>query len=296
MENIRYWVWLSQLNISPKARAAVMRMFENAEAAFHSKEGSFRKKRGISPQEAELLEARSLTGADEVLEQCEEQEISALPYDAPEFPERLRQIAVPPAVLYVKGVLPPIDLLPVISVIGTRKASPYGVKMGERLAYEISRCGGTVVSLLTSGVDEAAARGALRADKPCIGVLGTPHELCRMEIGRDLLRDGALISEYPPGKESSRHFFRERNRIAAGISDGVVVVEAPEKSGTRLFEGRRQAGDLRRRGDGGLCPLLSGLHRSEPGAGRADRSRGERTGADRKDRRTGNARGRAGGT
>ena len=221
MENIRYWVWLSQLNI--------------AEAAFHSKEGSFRKKRGISPQEAELLEARSLTGADEVLEHCEEQEISALPYDAPEFPERLRQIAVPPAVLYVKGVLPPIDLLPVISVIGTRKASPYGVKMGERLAYEISRCGGTVVSLLTSGVDEAAARGALRADKPCIGVLGTPHELCRMEIGRDLLRDGALISEYPPGKESSRHFFRERNRIAAGISDGVVVVEAPEKSGTRLF-------------------------------------------------------------
>ena len=56
-----------------------------------------------------------------------------------------------------------------------------------------------------------------------------------MEIGRDLLRDGALISEDPPGKESSRHFFRERNRIAAGISDGVVVVEAPEKSGTRLF-------------------------------------------------------------
>ena len=203
MENIRYWVWLSQLNISPKARAAVMRMFESAEAAFHSKEGSFRKKRGISPQEAELLEARSLTGADEVLEHCEEQEISALPYDAPEFPERLRQIAVPPAVLYVKGVLPPIDLLPVISVIGTRKASPYGVKMGERLAYEISRCGGTVVSLLTSGVDEAAARGALRADKPCIGVLGTPHELCRMEIGRDLLRDGALISEYPPGKDDA---------------------------------------------------------------------------------------------
>ena len=235
MENIRYWVWLSQLNISPKARAAVMRMFESAEAAFHSKEGSFRKKRGISPQEAELLEARSLTGADEVLEHCEEQEISVLPYDAPEFPERLRQIAVPPAVLYVKGVLPPLDLLPVVSVIGTRKASPYGVKMGERLAYEISRCGGTVVSLLTSGVDEAAARGALRADKPCIGVLGTPHELCRLEIGRDILRDGALISEYPPGMAAQRSFFRERNRIAAGISVGVLVVEAPAKSGTRLF-------------------------------------------------------------
>lgn len=235
MEDIRYWVWLSQLNISPKARAAVMRMFDSAKEAFRSEEGSFRKKRGISPQEAELLEARSLTGVDEVLEQCAEQEISVLPYDAPEFPERLRQIAVPPAVLYVKGMLPPIDLLPVIAVIGTRKASPYGVKMGERLAFEISRCGGTVVSLLTSGVDEAAAEGALRAERPCIGVLGTPHEQCRLELARDLLLGGALISEYPPGREFNRHFFRERNRIAAGISDGVVVVEAPEKSGTRLF-------------------------------------------------------------
>ena len=85
MESIRYWVWLSQLNISPKARAAVMRMFETPEAAFQSKEGSFRKKRGISPQEAELLEARSMTEADEVLAQCEEQEIAVLPYDAPDF-------------------------------------------------------------------------------------------------------------------------------------------------------------------------------------------------------------------
>ncbi len=235
MDNIRYWVWLSQLNISPKARAAVMRMFETPEAAFRSKEGSFRKKKGISSQEAELLEARSMTAADVVLAQCDEQEIAVLPYDAPEFPERLRQIAVPPAVLYVKGMLPSLDLLPAISVIGTRKASPYGIKMGERLAYEISRCGGTVVSLLTSGVDEAAARGALRSGRPCIGVLGTPHEQCRLEIAGELLRSGALISEYPPGKECSRHFFRERNRIAAGLSDGVVVVEAPEKSGTRLF-------------------------------------------------------------
>ena len=235
MESIRYWVWLSQLNISPKARAAVMRMFETPEAAFQSKEGSFRKKRGISPQEAELLEARSITEADEVLARCEEQEIAVLPYNAPEFPERLRQIAVPPAALYVKGVLPPLDLIPVISVIGTRKASPYGVKMGARLAYEISRCGGTVVSLLSSGVDEAAARGALRSGRPCLGVLGTPHEQCRLGIAGEILRSGALISEYPPGKECSRHFFRERNRIAAGLSDGVVVVEAPEKSGTRLF-------------------------------------------------------------
>lgn len=235
MQTIRYWVWLSQLNISPKARAAVLKEFKTAENAFLSNEGSFRGKKGISGQEAELLELRMLTEADKILEQCEEQEIRIIPYDAAEFPERLRQVEIPPAVLYVKGTVPQLDELPVISVIGTRKASPYGVKMGERLAYEISRCGGVVVSLLSSGVDEAAARGALRSDRACLGVLGTPHERCHLPIAREILRRGALISEYPPGRECSRHFFRERNRIAAGISDGVVVVEAPEKSGTRLF-------------------------------------------------------------
>ena len=158
-----------------------------------------------------------------------------LPVTAEDYPQKLREIAVPPALLFVKGRLPALDEIPVISVIGTRRASPYGIKMGERLAYEISRCGGTVVSLLSPGVDEAAARGALRAGKTCIGVLGSSHERCRFPVAQEILRYGALISEYPPGRDSSRHFFRERNRVAAGISDGVVVVEAPEKSGTRLF-------------------------------------------------------------
>ena len=235
MEEIRYWIWLSQLNISPKARASVLQDFGNPETAFHSAEGSFRRRKGISNQEVELLEARSLDGTDDILARCEDQELVLLPFTADEYPQKLRETAVPPAILFVKGSLPALDELPVISVIGTRRASPYGIKMGERLAYEIARCGGTVVSLLSPGVDEAAARGALRAGKACIGVLGTSHEQCHYSIAQEILRYGALISEYPPGRDSSRHFFRERNRVAAGISDGVVVVEAPEKSGTRLF-------------------------------------------------------------
>ena len=66
-------------------------------------------------------------------------------------------------------------------------------------------------------------------------MLGTSHEVCRLSLVREVAQTGAVISEYPPGRVSMRHFFRERNRIAAGLSDGVVVVEAPEKSGTRLF-------------------------------------------------------------
>ena len=165
----------------------MLREFGSAETAFLSEEGSFRKKKGISAQEAELLESRSLTEAEETLNRCKEFEIRALPLSDPDYPERLRQIFLPPVVLYIKGTLPPVDSIPIISVIGTRHASPYGEKMGEKLSWEISRLGGTVVSLLSSGVDEAAARGALRSGKSCIGVLGTPHDQCRIPIAQDIL-------------------------------------------------------------------------------------------------------------
>ena len=235
MTDAQYWLWLSLMNLSPKARAAVIREYDTAEQAFRSPRGSFSNCRGVSPREAELLEKRDLSGTEKALYECEDQRIRILPFTDPEYPERLRQIYCAPAVLFVQGELPDIDNSPVLAVIGTRKASPYGIKMGQELAYQIANCGGTVLCLLTSGVDEAAARGALLAERPCVAVLGTPHEGCTKALREDFLRHGALVSEYPPGREQAKHFFRERNRIAAGLSVGVVVVEAPEKSGTALF-------------------------------------------------------------
>ena len=91
------------------------------------------------------------------------------------------------------------------------------------------------MSLLTSGVDAAAARGALLAGGRCVGVLGTPHECEAGTLAAEVAARGALISEYPPGTKPEKHFFRDRNRIAAGLSVGVTVVEAPERSGARLF-------------------------------------------------------------
>ena len=232
---MRYWVWLSQLNISPKARAAVVRDFGDAETAFLSKEGSFRGRSGISAREADALEKRDLSETDRVLARCREQNLTVLPITDPAYPNCLRQIFDPPAVLYVQGTLPPVDEFPVLAVIGTRRASPYGIKMSRDLSRQIADAGAVVLSLLTQGIDEAAAQGALLSSAPCIGVLGTSHEVCRLPIAREVAHAGAVISEYPPGRESMKHFFRERNRVAAGLSDGVVVVEAPEKSGTRLF-------------------------------------------------------------
>ena len=235
MAALEYWIWLSAAAVSPKAKAALIEHYGDAQAAYYAPKGAYSMLSGVSPQEAERLEKRDKSMVDRILGACEEQHIQVLTYQDARYPSRLRNIFAPPVVLYVKGKLPNVDSEAVISVIGTRKASFYGEKMGRDLAYQICLGGGVVVSLLTSGVDAQAARGALLADGRCIGILGTSHEEERGGLANELAVRGALVSEYPPGSRSQRAFFRDRNRIASGLSVGVVVVEAPRRSGTRLF-------------------------------------------------------------
>ena len=235
VDSLIYWIWLSLLNLSPRAVTAVLQHCGDAERAYAEESDTFHGVRGITAREAEALENRDLTAAEFSQRRCLEQKLRILPLTDPAYPERLKQIAEPPAALYIQGEFPELDKAPVLAVIGTRRASAYGLRMSRELAFQIASGGATVLSLLTPGADEAAAAGMIQAGTPCIGVLGTAHEACRWPLMRQVVGNGAVVSEYPPGKEQFRHFFRERNRLAAGLSDGVVVVEAPEKSGTRLF-------------------------------------------------------------
>ena len=235
VDSLIYWIWLSLLNLSPRAVTAVLQHCGDAERAYAEESDAFHGLRGITAREAEALENRDLTAAEFSQRRCLEQKLQILPLTDPAYPERLKQIAEPPAALYIQGEFPELDKAPVLTVIGTRRASAYGLRMSRELAFQIASGGATVLSLLTPGADEAAAAGMIQAGTPCIGVLGTAHEACRWPLMRHVAGNGAVVSEYPPGKEQFRHFFRERNRLAAGLSDGVVVVEAPEKSGTRLF-------------------------------------------------------------
>ena len=236
MASIKYWVWLSaQTGVSPAAKAALLRHYGDAETAFFAPAGEFGRIKGISAGDAAVLESRDMSRVEDILAGCRQLDIRPVTMQDADYPERLRNIFAPPAVIYVKGKLPELDDEAAIAVIGTRKASPYGLKMGSRLASEIVRCGGIVISGLTSGVDAAAARGALLAEGVCIGVLGTSHDMEKGSLARDVCVKGALISEYPPGTQPLRSHFRDRNRISAGLSVGVTVVEAPEKSGALLF-------------------------------------------------------------
>ena len=235
VSELKYWLWLSNCSgVSANSKTELLEHFGSPEAAFaHS--GPYFGIGGITRRESAELEKRELDGLERIERICRADGIRIITLEDEAYPERLRQIYSPPAVLYVTGKLPEIDDRPVISVIGTRRPTEYGIRMGYSLAYEITKCGGTVVSLLTAGVDASAANGAIEAGGPVIAVLGTSHDKAGGKLVSRAAAAGAVMSEYPPFTVPQKVFFRARNRIAAGISVGVAVAEAPEKSGTRLF-------------------------------------------------------------
>lgn len=235
MSSLKYWIWLSSAEISADAKAAVLMHYGGADRAFLSPTGDFSAVGRLSKRDRELLEKRDMTMVDRILEKCDMQGIDIVTYQDARYPRRLRSIYSPPVALYVKGRLPAIDENAVIAVVGTREASPYGIKMSRTIACGIARCGGMVASGLTRGIDAAAAEGALYGGGVVIGVLGTCHAKDESALAAEVAGRGALISEYAPYTESRRLHFRERNRITSGISVGVVAVEAPEGSNTRLF-------------------------------------------------------------
>lgn len=236
MAAVKYWLWLaSQTRVSPRAKAALIAHYGGAEEAFFAPSGAFSRLPGLTEREAAILENRDLRQVDAILSACHSQGIDVITMQDAAYPDRLKSIFAPPVALFVQGSLRGLEGTAAVSVIGTRSATPYGLKMGRRLAYEIVTSGGVVVSTLSPGVDEAAARGALLGGGPCVGVLGCAHPERPNALYRDIAASGALISEYPPGTVTQRSFFRDRNRIAAGLSLAVAVVEAPSSSGALLF-------------------------------------------------------------
>ena len=235
MSALSYWIWLSNAELSVRTKAALMEHYGDAETAFFAPAGEFAHIEGVSRADAAILERRDMSDTARIIEECQAQGLSVISYQDSAYPSRLRNIYAPPPVLYVKGRLPAVDDNAVIAVVGTRKATPYGLKMARTIAGEIVRCGGIVISGLTYGIDAAAAEGALNAGGICVGVLGTAHQDDAGVLYASVAERGAVISEYAPGSPAQRSFFRDRNRITAGLSVGAVAVEAPEKSGTRLF-------------------------------------------------------------
>jgi DNA processing protein len=155
------------------------------------------------------------------------------------YPELLAAVPSPPD-LHVRGRLEPGDAL-AVAVVGTRRATAYGLSAAERLAFDLAARGITVVSGLARGIDTAAHRGARAAGGRTLAVLGSgvdvvyPPENRRLAL--QIERQGALLSQFAPGTPPLSFHFPARNRTLAGLALGVVVVEAPERSGALITAG-----------------------------------------------------------
>lgn len=225
-----YWIWFATLKgLSAFRKRQLLETFPDPEELWKTDP------KDLPEDAAEALKEKDMTRALEIYRQCTLQGIGVIGYGEEKYPKRLRAIEDAPIVLYYKGTLPQWQAQPVIAVVGTRKASTYGMQTTALLASQIAVCGGLVVSGAATGVDRRAMEAAMAQEKPVVGVLGGGVDVVYPAANRELYRqtekNGCLISEYPPGSRPFPGNFLQRNRIISGLSDGVLVVEAPVRSG-----------------------------------------------------------------
>lgn len=193
---------------------------------------------GLSQRLADsIVQARRQIDPSRELDRLAEHDVRAVIFDDPEYPRLLRQISQAPAILYIKGQLLPEDEL-AIAMVGTRRATGYGLDMARRIADGLARAGVTVISGLALGIDTVSHRAALDAGGRTIAVCGSGLDIVypprNRRLAAEIVDQGALVSEFPLGTRPDARNFPARNRIISGVSRGVVVIEAPRKSGALI--------------------------------------------------------------
>ncbi|MBC8206723.1 MAG: DNA-protecting protein DprA [Kiritimatiellales bacterium] len=222
--------------LGPIKVRALIDFLGSPQAVFEADGDELQSVRGIGEKlRYSILEQRTQIDASEEIEKTEELGIRIVTSLDDEYPEALKMIHDPPLALYVRGSFLPADNLS-LGMVGSRKATHYGLNVADRMAYQLAQTGFTIVSGLARGIDTAAHQGALKAKGRTIAVLGAaidqlyPPE--NAELADAIAQHGAVISEYPLGRQADRQTFPYRNRIISGLSQGVLVVEAGFKSGS----------------------------------------------------------------
>lgn len=208
-------------------------------AAFEASEAELAAVPLIGPSRARSF-YRSMRESDYAGEiaRAERNGVALTTWDDPAYPAELLKIADPPLVFYSRGDMAALSR-PCISMIGTRRASIYGGETARRFAYQLAGAGYTVVSGLAHGIDTESHRGALQAHGTTVGVLGGALNCFYPKENTGLAKEmvaggGAVITEYPFGREPDRQTFPMRNRIVSGLSKGVLVIESPLNGGTMI--------------------------------------------------------------
>lgn len=223
--------------IGPIRHQALLDQFGTVDKVFRAGRDRLLAVSGIGPTQASrICNARSLS-LDSILKQCEEHDIRLWFRDAEDFPALLTEIPDPPLLMFARGDWLETDRYSV-GIVGTRRPTAYGRRQAARLAASLTEAGLAIVSGLARGIDATAHQSALDSGGRTIAVLGSgllkiyPRE--NEGLATKVRQQGVLLSESPPQRQAIAGAFPQRNRIISGLSSGVVVVEAAERSGALI--------------------------------------------------------------
>lgn len=236
-DDAQFWVGFQHVKrIGPIRLQRLMATFGSAEAAWRAPQTELRVVLDDATVENLVRVRKSFDAAAEV-DRITRLGIEIVTLADTTYPLLLREVPSPPPVLYVKGSLVDADVK-AVGIVGTRRCSAYGRQIAMTMSEELARAGVTIVSGMALGIDGQAHRGALAGGGRTIAVLGSgvdiiyPH--AHRELAEQIAENGAVLSDYPPGTKPDAKNFPPRNRIIAGLSKGVVVVEAPNRSGALI--------------------------------------------------------------
>lgn len=236
MASLKYWLWLtSRKGVDSVAALTALDYFLTPEQVYYADPEEY-SQLPLRPAARQGLLDKELDTAESILADCERLGLRVMTIQDGDYPDRLRQLSDPPAVLYIRGKVFHFDEEAAIGVVGAREPSEYGRMCAARLAMELSRGGALVVSGMAEGLDTCAVKGALKGGGAVVSVLAggvdVPFPAQNRYLYQDVAAAGALISEYPPGTPHHGRHFPRRNRILSGLTLGVLAVECRPFGGT----------------------------------------------------------------
>ncbi|MDO4744543.1 MAG: DNA-processing protein DprA [Clostridia bacterium] len=238
-----YEVWLHTIcKFEPDVATKIAPLFEQKTQKFTSGDIDRRllENIGVSGEFAKRIsEPEFFKEASDIIDYCNDNGIRIITMESEEYPERLKNINLPPRILFAKGAKLCLDNEVGVSVVGCRKPTDHGKSFARLLGKSMAANNITVISGMAEGIDGQAHLGALDAGGKTIAVLAGSvdhvYPACHEKLYREILQNGGtVLSERPPGTPVQKYFYQQRNRIIIGLSQGTVIVEGKEASGTSI--------------------------------------------------------------
>ena len=240
MHNDIFMLWLSSMVtvVGSRKLNLILEIFGNARDAFYAKNSELKQATFLSAHAARVFsQNHNLQYIETLLETLNKNGVAYFPRGHERFPDLLNEIPDPPIGFFCIGTLPP-DNTHKVAIIGSRKCSEYGKMAAKQIAKSLVKAGVVIVSGMARGIDSTAHSGALEGGGKTIAVMGCGVDICypseNKNLREEIIQNGCIISEYPPGTHPTPAFFPARNRIISGLSRGVLVTEASRKSGTLI--------------------------------------------------------------